>query len=77
MGFKTIFKLQSYLTRQNLELLDEVLRGLTEPSEKISFDSFWGWFGKLPGMTQGGVEHAVRSLKGLRKILRDYMDGRG
>ena len=76
MGFGTILRLRQYLNRQNLELLDTVLKGLTSPKESEAFVSFWSWAGKQ-GMATPQVEHAVRSLKGLRAILRDYLDEEG
>jgi hypothetical protein len=86
MSFSTILKLQKYLTRENLSLLEMVLRGLTSPTEKDehneihmneAFHAFWSWFGKQDGVNTSHVEHAVRSLGELRRILRDYMTGRG
>lgn len=72
MGFGTILKLRQYLSRQNLELLDTVLRGLTAPRESEAFPHFWAWAAKT-GMSTAQIEHAVRSLGELRRILRDYL----
>jgi hypothetical protein len=77
MGFGTVLKLQRYLSRQNLETLDKVLKGLTDPREQESFQAFWSWFGKQDGIATPHVEHAVRALGELRKILRDHLSGKG
>ncbi len=75
MGFGTILKLKSFLSPQNLRLLDMVLRGLTDPSQ-ASFQPFWAWFSKLPGVSTPHIEHACKSLGELRLIVRDYIAGK-
>jgi len=76
MSFKTVIRLQKFLSRSNLETLDKVLQGLTDPREQEPFQAFWSWFGRQEGVSTPHVEHAVRSLGELRKILRDYLSGK-
>jgi len=75
MAFGTSMKLLKYLSRSNLELLDLVLKGLTTPAEEEAFQHFWGWFGRQDGMTTAQIEHAVRSLRDLRRILKGHLAG--
>jgi hypothetical protein len=75
MAFGTGLKLIKYLNRSNLELLDTVLKGLTTPAEAEAFQHFWGWFGRQEGMTTAQIEHAVRSLRDLRRILKEHLAG--
>lgn len=67
-ALKVIGKLKDFLTDRNLELLDVVLRGLTDPTQ-ASFKTFWTWF---KSVRPGDGSYAVGKLEELRNILKEY-----
>lgn len=67
--FGAVLKLKSFLTPKNLQLLDVILGGLTDPQEP-PFNQFWTWFQQK---SPNNYEYAWNALKELRAILQDYM----
>ena len=67
--FSAVLKLKSFLTPKNLQLLDIILAGLTDPKES-PFNQFWGWFQRK---SPNNYEYAWNALKDLRTILQEYV----
>lgn len=72
MGLKTIFKLQKFLSRRNMDLLDVVLSALVEPTSS-AFNPFWRAFMSLRGNSLDDVTYTCKALEELRGILREYL----
>lgn len=67
-ALKVMGKLKDFLTDKNLELLDIVLQGLTDPKQ-AAFNTFWQWFAT---QKPNDVGYAAGRLEALREILREY-----
>lgn len=72
MGLKTVLKLQRFLGRNNLMLLDTVLSLLVEP-KSATFGPFWKAFLAARGEALGDVTYTCKALEELRGILREYL----
>ncbi len=71
-GLQTMNKLKALLSDKNLDILDDVLKALTDDTVP-AFSPFWVW---LRGVRNtGDLEPAWRALVKLREILAEYRRG--
>jgi len=71
-SFKTVLKLQKFLSKKNLELLDLVLSGIVEP-KSTAFNGFWKYVMAARGNSVDDVTYTCKALEELRGILREYL----
>lgn len=71
-GLQTMNKLKALLSDKNLDILDDVLKALTDDMVP-AFNPFWVW---LRGVRDTkDLEPAWRALVKLREILAEYRRG--
>jgi hypothetical protein len=72
MGFGVLMKIQSLLTKHNVELLWVIMSALADPRHP-AFNTFWRAFREMRGNSLTDVEKGAKLVEKLRDILDEYL----